>query len=77
MPKAARDDGTCLHGRIDVDAIIHEGWPIRFDASEGRNNASFRNCRQLQSCSFVGQERRKIFKIFTLCIKTPKHGKKR
>lgn len=54
MPEAARDDGTCLHGSTDADAIIHEGWLIGFDASEGRDNTSFCNCRQLQSCSFGG-----------------------
>ena len=34
-PEAAWDDGTCLHGSIDANAIIHEGL-IRFNASKGK-----------------------------------------
>lgn len=71
MPEAVRDDGTCRHGRIDADAIIYEGWLIRFDASEGKNNTSFYNCRQLQSGFFRGTgEEENVYVV------TPKYGKK-
>lgn len=55
VPEAARDDGTCLYGRIDADAIIYEGWLIRFDASEGKNSTNLCNSRQLQSCFLLAE----------------------
>lgn len=45
---------VCMEGRIDADAIIYEGWLIRFDVSEGRNNRSFYNCRLLTGLLFFG-----------------------
>lgn len=77
MPEAARDDGTCLHGRIDADAIIYEGWLIRFDASEGRNNTSSCNCRQKITVFLGGGgdwRRGKMIKILILYIMKPKDG---
>lgn len=67
MPEAIKDDETCLHRRMDADAIIYERLPIRLMPVRGgvmEASVAVDNC-----CHAVFEDRRRGgFWKYVFCV---------